>query len=67
MATGDIKINVSEETVEIFKATRVIRCTAMECKNNATNFDNREVNCMLKRVFIVDGGKCEQYQPKEKP
>ena len=70
MASNNLEIKVSNDAYEIFMATRVIHCQAIDCKNNSGNKKwgrGRQVECRLKRIFILVGGKCEQYEPKESP
>lgn len=64
MASADIKIDLSDDAAEFFMATRVIHCRAFSCKNNAQNFDKKDAACILKRIYIVKDGKCEQFEEK---
>ena len=61
---SNLEIKVSNDAYEMYKATRVIHCQAIECKNNSVNEKwGGQVECRLKRIFILAGGKCEQYEP----
>ncbi len=59
-------IEVQDEVFEIFLATRVIHCQALSCRFHMINFDKFGDHgaCVLKRVYISEDAKCEQYEEK---
>jgi hypothetical protein len=63
-----VKIDISDETYEIFKATRVFHCLVVDCRFNALNYDKRgaRAECVLKRVYIGTDAKCMQFEKVEK-
>ena len=60
------KIELQDEVYEIFLATRVIHCQALSCRFHMLNFDKfGEIGaCTLKRVYITEEAKCQQYEAK---
>ena len=64
---SNIKIAISDDAYEVFKATRVIHCQAVDCKYHTVNFDrfSEHGECILKRVYVGKGGACMQYEAKK--
>lgn len=68
MASANMKIDISNDTYEILKATRMIHCQSIDCEHNSVNgaWTGGHAECNLKRIYILKGGACEQYKPKAK-
>jgi hypothetical protein len=65
MASSDITVKMDKDFVELFRSTRVIRCLAWSCKNNLMNDGgSQQPECRLKHVYIINDGKCEQFEQK---
>jgi len=66
MKIPDVSIELADDAYEVFLATRVIHCQALDCRFHMINFDKfgGHGGCTLKRIYITDGGKCEQHESK---
>ena len=69
MKIPDISVELADDAYEVFLATRVIHCQALDCKFHMINFDKfgSHGGCTLKRIYITEGGICEQYEAKAEP
>jgi hypothetical protein len=64
-SAGNIKVELDNDVYEIFKATRVIRCLATGCKKHMQSIDvSGGMECSLKHIYILEDGKCEQFEKK---
>ena len=63
MATGNINLELSKDTYELFRATRAVLCESFDCRKNQHNYGDAE--CLLKKIMIGANGKCEQYEKVE--
>jgi hypothetical protein len=67
MASGGLEIKLSDEAFEALLATRLIHCKSLDCKHHSVNNDKwfgGHGSCTLKRIYIVENGKCEQFEQK---
>ena len=66
MKIPDISVELADDAYEVFLATRVIHCQALDCKFHMINFDKfgSHGGCTLKRIYITEGGIREQYAAK---
>lgn len=58
---SDIKVHLDSElsdALSMLKATRIPFCMARECR-----FNERDTQCILKNVYILNGGRCSGYEP----
>jgi hypothetical protein len=69
MARGDLNLTIemSEDALLIFTATRVTVCQALKCKHHILNNhpQSGRAECTLKLIYIDEDGKCAKFESKE--
>jgi hypothetical protein len=62
---GKVEVQLDNDVYWLFKATRVMMCRRVDCKNHHLNHveDGEHYDCVLKTIYIDDCGACAYYEP----